>query len=267
VRQKFGSKERDIETGLDYFGARYFSSIQGRFTSPDVIFADQSPGNPQSWNLFSYVLNNPLRYVDPLGMAHVDANGNWVGDEDGEYDKQTGLYWHGSTQSWGDRQNSNAVNHIAGSSQEAPTNPGYAALGTAAVATQLDSPVPGPADLIAGGIAIYGLYKLATWSPPPAIDRTWVELIPGRTPLPPPPLVDPNIFTQGDRDARKINQKRLDGLQKQLEELKQALANATKKPNKTPEDKTLIEQIKRAINKVIDAMKKSETHGRTGKGN
>ena len=35
VRQKFTQKERDIETGLDYFLARYYSSMQGRFTSPD----------------------------------------------------------------------------------------------------------------------------------------------------------------------------------------------------------------------------------------
>jgi len=33
--QKFTGKERDTETGLDYFGARYLSSAQGRFTSPD----------------------------------------------------------------------------------------------------------------------------------------------------------------------------------------------------------------------------------------
>jgi hypothetical protein len=42
---------------LDYFGARYFASAQGRFTSPDEIFADQSEGDPQSWNLYAYVRN------------------------------------------------------------------------------------------------------------------------------------------------------------------------------------------------------------------
>jgi hypothetical protein len=149
-------------------------------------------------------LNNPLRYIDPLGMAHQDANGNWVGDEDGEYDKELGLYWHAATQSWGDRQNSNAVNHIVGSSQEDPTNPGWAVLGTAAIATQADSPVPGPADLIAGGIAVYGIYKLATWSPPAIDTQTWVELIPGRTPLPPPLLVDPNIFSKSKHNKEVI---------------------------------------------------------------
>ncbi len=64
---KFTGKERDTETGLDYFGARYFSGAQGRFTSPDQPFNDQDPMNPQSWNLYSYVMNNPLRYTDPDG--------------------------------------------------------------------------------------------------------------------------------------------------------------------------------------------------------
>lgn len=69
VRQQFTRKERDVETGLDYFIARYYSSTQGRFTGADEPFADQSPGDPQSWNLYSYVRNNPLRAVDPNGKA------------------------------------------------------------------------------------------------------------------------------------------------------------------------------------------------------
>ncbi len=59
VAQRFTGKERDAETGLDYFGARYMSA-QGRFTSPDKPFADQTPFDPQSWNLYSYTRNNPL---------------------------------------------------------------------------------------------------------------------------------------------------------------------------------------------------------------
>ncbi len=63
VRQKFTGKERDAETGLDYFGARYYSGAQGRFTSPDKPFADQHVENPQTWNLYAYGRNNPLFYV------------------------------------------------------------------------------------------------------------------------------------------------------------------------------------------------------------
>ena len=66
---KFTGKERDAETGLDFFGARYMASAQGRFTSPDKPFADQSPEDPQSWNLYGYVRNNPLKLVDPDGES------------------------------------------------------------------------------------------------------------------------------------------------------------------------------------------------------
>jgi RHS repeat-associated protein len=78
VRQKFTSKERDIETGLDYFLARYYSSTQGRFTSADEPLADQNEDDPQSWNLYPYVGNNPLRFTDPFGLwkwIDPDENG------------------------------------------------------------------------------------------------------------------------------------------------------------------------------------------------
>jgi RHS repeat-associated protein len=60
----FTGKERDAETGLDYFGARYYAAPMGRFTGPDAPFADQHIANPQSWNLFAYTANNPLRFID-----------------------------------------------------------------------------------------------------------------------------------------------------------------------------------------------------------
>ena len=56
----------DQESGLDYFQARFHSGVMGRFTSPDDG-SDQSPGDPQSWNLYSYVRNNPLTNTDPDG--------------------------------------------------------------------------------------------------------------------------------------------------------------------------------------------------------
>lgn len=68
TRQQFTQKERDNETGLDFFGARYYASMQGRFTSPDPLMASAYVENPQSWNRYSYALNNPLKYVDPDGM-------------------------------------------------------------------------------------------------------------------------------------------------------------------------------------------------------
>lgn len=58
-------KERDNETGLDYFGARYYSSTQGRFNSIDS--GSFTPADPQNWNRYSCVQNNPLKFTDPTG--------------------------------------------------------------------------------------------------------------------------------------------------------------------------------------------------------
>lgn len=63
---KFTAKERDSESGLDNFGARYDSSSMGRFMSPDST-SYSSLANPQAWNLYAYTLNNPLKYNDPSG--------------------------------------------------------------------------------------------------------------------------------------------------------------------------------------------------------
>ena len=66
--QKFTGKERDNESRLDYFNARYFSGAGGRFTSVDPENAGADPADPQSWNGYAYARNNPLLYVDPLGL-------------------------------------------------------------------------------------------------------------------------------------------------------------------------------------------------------
>jgi len=81
LNQKFTGKERDAETGLDFFGARYFSGAQGRFTSPDAPFADQHPEDPQSWNMYAYVRNNPLKNADPDGrdcFTSVSSCANYI---------------------------------------------------------------------------------------------------------------------------------------------------------------------------------------------
>jgi RHS repeat-associated protein len=69
---KFTGKERDTESNLDYFGARYYASTLGRFTSTDPKgIALRHLLNPQKLNKYSYVLNNPLSLFDPNGMEEV----------------------------------------------------------------------------------------------------------------------------------------------------------------------------------------------------
>jgi RHS repeat-associated protein len=63
---KFTGKERDSESGLDNFGARYLGSSLGRFMSPDPMGGQQD--DPQSLNRYAYVRNNPLKLTDPTGL-------------------------------------------------------------------------------------------------------------------------------------------------------------------------------------------------------
>jgi RHS repeat-associated protein len=79
VKQKFTSKERDVETGLDYFQARYYASAQGRFTSVDPIaVTTKQMVNPQRWNKYTYVINNPLALYDPNGQEDKGSAGRII---------------------------------------------------------------------------------------------------------------------------------------------------------------------------------------------
>jgi RHS repeat-associated protein len=65
----FTGKERDTETGLDNFGARYNASNMGRFMSPDPIYiALHRLPYPQLLNLYPYGRNNPLKFTDSTGL-------------------------------------------------------------------------------------------------------------------------------------------------------------------------------------------------------
>jgi RHS repeat-associated protein len=65
----FTGKERDTESNLDAFGARYYSSTLGLFMSPDPVMVTRARvADPQQLDLYSYVRNNPLTLTDPTGM-------------------------------------------------------------------------------------------------------------------------------------------------------------------------------------------------------
>jgi len=81
----YTGKERDAESGLDYFGARYNSSAMGRFMSPDPLGGTLT--DPQSLNKYSYVVNNPLRYTDPTGMYVCKDSAKCDSDADKAFEK------------------------------------------------------------------------------------------------------------------------------------------------------------------------------------
>lgn len=82
----YTGKERDAESGNDYFGARYYASTMGRWLSPDFVDDGLDPApvpwanfeNPQTLNLYSYVQNNPLTLADSDGhdVQICDNNGH-----------------------------------------------------------------------------------------------------------------------------------------------------------------------------------------------
>ncbi len=77
--------QRKDGTGLLYYGARYYDPQTGRFTSPDSVAPGK--GNPQARNRYSYVLNNPLKFVDPTGHCFANAQNNEERAENGQCNK------------------------------------------------------------------------------------------------------------------------------------------------------------------------------------
>ncbi len=83
--QKFTGQQRDGESGLDFFEARYLSGAMGRFTSPDPEGAGAMSDDPQSWSMYAYGRNNPMKYTDPTGTNYT-------------------VCLYGSCQTWNDNQ-------------------------------------------------------------------------------------------------------------------------------------------------------------------
>jgi RHS repeat-associated protein len=88
VRQQFTQQERDVETGLDLFEARYYTSSQGRFTSADP--GPFTPADPQNFNRYSYVQNNPLKFRDPTGR-NIELRGAGAQSLIDYIERKTGL--------------------------------------------------------------------------------------------------------------------------------------------------------------------------------
>jgi RHS repeat-associated protein len=78
---QFAGMQYDAETNLNHTDFRQYASSEGRWLSPDPYLGSLNPGNPQSFNRYTYVLNNPLNLSDPSGLdciygaADSTANG------------------------------------------------------------------------------------------------------------------------------------------------------------------------------------------------
>ena len=77
---RFGGMEWDPEDGLNHTLYRKFSPALGRWEAPDPVRGD--PSNPQSWNQYAYVINNPTSFVDPLGLGPGDQMDCTVEEEE-----------------------------------------------------------------------------------------------------------------------------------------------------------------------------------------
>ena len=73
--KKFTGKERDSETGLDYFEARYYTAWLGRFSTTDPLALSNGTPDPQRWNRYAYCRNNPLNRIDSDGRQESMAYG------------------------------------------------------------------------------------------------------------------------------------------------------------------------------------------------
>ena len=194
LRQKFTQKERDNETGLDYFEARYYSNTQGRLTSADEPFADQEEDDPQSWNLYSYVRNNPLRYIDPFGDARWekgdDGVEHYVGEKVGEYDKDLNATWDGSK--WVFHENNGQDNNVVSQPDTQP-------LGMPAGVLALTLSPPPVKLAAAGGALVIGAAALVAYLDRDIIHVPAPYVGPIFRPRPPPP---PGLKKKGEK--RKV---------------------------------------------------------------
>jgi RHS repeat-associated protein len=70
---RYAGKELDPETAQEYFGARYYRNVWGRFGTVDPIYSSAAVTDPQQWNRYAYARNNPLKFSDPLGAEVSDC--------------------------------------------------------------------------------------------------------------------------------------------------------------------------------------------------
>lgn len=90
IRQKFTGYQKDSETNLDFAEARMYENRYGRFTAVDPLLASGKSANPQSFNRYIYVGNNPLNITDPSGEI-------WAQKQNGKF---WDYYWYNTQEDY-----------------------------------------------------------------------------------------------------------------------------------------------------------------------
>jgi RHS repeat-associated protein len=266
-RKRWAQLERDYETGLDYAQARYYLNKQGRFTSPDEFtggpdelfdFVDVAAANPtfyadltnpQSLNKYQYTYNNPLRYTDPSGHCTggaavlcaegVVAVGGSVAGPVGAGLAGLGFTIYvvvDRTVGW-----DKVIKNIGANDPDCPQcqmygEKAFGRFGSKANSAESNAQ-PAP--------------SAATQS----TQQAQSQARPGPT------------EARGNRDQRKVNQGRADAAKAAADAARAERDRLRSLPNKTPEDKEALKKAERELQRQLDRMRKSESHGRKGKGN
>ena len=188
LRQKFTSKERDTETGLDYFGARYYGSGLGRFNSADPLMLGlKQVVNPQRWNRYAYVVNNPLALYDPDGQDDQGQGGSKVidvfiaipPDKQQDYKIVNGVRQEIATPNWSKLQENAAkagytvnVHQLSESTPEAIASSLKSAELTVIVGHGIDLNPKNPTKFTAEGVAISGALVSVGGIQPATVDSS-----------------------------------------------------------------------------------------------
>jgi RHS repeat-associated protein len=109
IRFDYTGYQKDDKSGLEFAQARYFNPKHGRFTSVDPLTASATIKNPQTFNRYSYGLNSPYKFTDPLGLASVsqgspcgqfcsntgykDLSGSGIRGVDTTFESLLDIYW------------------------------------------------------------------------------------------------------------------------------------------------------------------------------
>lgn len=98
-KRQYAGSEFDSDTGLNYMNARYYKSEVGRFAAQDPVSRDVPETflwDPQQLNYYAYARNNPMRYIDPLGLYNIETWEVEKGDTLGDITRQINEHYETS---------------------------------------------------------------------------------------------------------------------------------------------------------------------------